>query len=346
MNSLTYCCPVCRETLKKQESCYHCKLCEKDFPIVGNIPLFSNVDNYYGEIPQEEMRKLIHITKHDGYKKALSSIITNSFVLNYTINEKRAAWASLLPLGMETDFLDVGCGWGTNTVPIARKVRRTAAIDATLERVRFVELRCKQNNLFNVDLALASAISLPYPAETFDVVSFNGVLEWLGAINKREVPQKIQLKALAEAYRVLKPGGIVYIGIENRFSLRYFLGEPDDHSFIRFNSLMPRWMAQVYCKLCTGKDYFMHTHSLRVYRQMLRKIGYSPVSEYCPWPDYRNPETFIRLEKKALLDFLCSEINRVPLLSRKWVFATILKWLTVIEGKGSFCHSFSFVWKK
>jgi len=47
----------------------------------------------------------------------------------------------------------------------------------------------------------------------------------------------------------------------------------DDHSFTRFTSLMPRWMAQTYYKLRTGKNYFMHTHSLSEFCQSLQGRG-------------------------------------------------------------------------
>lgn len=346
MISQIYICPECQGSLKEEEKLFRCSSCLKEYPIIENIPIFSDTGTYYGEVSQEKMAELIEVAKQHGYKKAISNFIKNSFVLTYILDESRATWADLLPLDANTNFLDVGCGWGTNAISIARKVGHVAAIDATLERVKFVKLRAQQCGLSNVAPALASATALPYPAETLDVVAFNGVLEWLGANDEKESPKKIQLEALKETHRVLKVGGVVYIGIENRFSLRYFLGFPDDHSFIRFTSLMPRWMAQIYYKLRTGKNYYMHTHSLSVYRQMLKQVGFAPVNEYHPWPNYRNPDTFIELNKNAILDHLSKEIQQVSFMSRKWIYTSILKWLTALEGKGFLCHSFLFIYKK
>jgi ubiquinone/menaquinone biosynthesis C-methylase UbiE len=346
MISQIYICPDCQGSLKGEEKLFRCSSCLKEYPVIDNVPIFSDSGTYYGEINQKTMAKLIEVTKQHGYEKAISKFIKNPFVLTYILDESRATWADLLPLDANTKFLDVGCGWGTNAIPIARKVGHVAAIDATLARVKFVELRARQCGLSNVAPAVASATALPYPAETLDVVALNGVLEWLAANDQKECPKEIQLRALRETHRVLKPGGAVYIGIENRFSLRYFLGFPDDHSFIRFTSLMPRRMSQIYYRLRTGKNYYMHTHSLSVYRQMLKQTGFAPANEYHPWPNYRNPNTFIGLNKDAILNHLGQVIRQAPFMSRKWIYASILKWLTALEGKGFFCHSFSFIYKK
>lgn len=343
---MTYICPRCRGGLEGREDSYMCSSCSAEYPIIEGIPVFGDAETYYGEIGQAEMKELIENSRKYGYEKAISKIIEEPFVLRYVLDESRALWTELLPLDAETEFLDVGCGWGTITIPLAKKAGHVAAIDNTLERVKFVELRSEEQGLNNVTPALASATSLPYPDETFDIIAFNGVLEWLGAIDENEIPRKIQIRALNEAMRVLKPGGRVYIGIENRYSLRYFMGVPDDHSFIRFTSLMPRWMSRFYFRLRTGKIYFMHTHSLSVYRKMLTDIGFSREIEYLPWPTYRNPLEFIELKKGNLMDFLRNETRQNSPFSRKWIYLNLLRLMTAIDGRGYFCHSYLFIYKK
>ena len=39
-----------------------------------------------------------------------------------------------------------------------------------------------------------------------------------------------QQNVIRNAYNLLKPGGVLYIGIENKYGLKYLLGEKDDHS--------------------------------------------------------------------------------------------------------------------
>jgi len=346
MLSELYACPDCCGKLEQETSGYRCISCLKEYPIIENIPVFGNLSTYYGEVERQTMEELIKSTIINGHEKAITNIIKEPFVVKYVLDESRALWTNLLPISAHTRVVDVGCGWGTVSIPIARKAGYVAALDATMERVKFVEIRAQLCSLSNIAPVLGSATALPFPGESFDIIAFNGVLEWLGAINTKEPPLKIQMKALSEAYRVLKPGGLIYVGIENRYSLRYFLGQADDHSFIRFTSLMPRWMAQIYCKMRTSNDYFMHTHSLPVYRKMLNSAGFSKVNEYHPWPTYRNPIEFVELETYSIKMHLREKARLEPVISRKWMYIQLLKLVSALDKQGLFCHSFSFIYKK
>jgi SAM-dependent methyltransferase len=220
-------------------------------------------------------------------------------------------------------------------------------LDATFERVKFVAIRARQDGRSNVTPVLGSAMKLPVPNNSLDIVAFNGVLEWLGGIDKKRNPVELQREALREAWRVLKPGGYAYIGIENRYSLRYMLGDQDDHSFIRFTSLMPRSVANLYCRLRTGEPYFTHTHSLAMYQRLLNETGFSGVKSYLPWPDYRNPTSIIPLERGPVLKHLSSLLSGGSAASiRQRVYVSLLKILTACEGNGRLCHSFCFVAQK
>ncbi len=318
----------------------------EEFPIIENIPIFGDLSTYYGEVERNTMTELIRTTVLDGHEKAISNIIKDPFVVKYVLDESRALWTNFLPIDHHTKFLDVGCGWGTLSIPIARIAGHVTAIDATMERVKFVEIRAQHSGISNISPVLGSATALPFPRESFDMIAFNGVLEWLGAINTKESPYKIQIQALREAYRVLKPGGLIYVGIENRYSLRYFLGQVDDHSFLRFTSLMPRWMAQAYYKMRTSNNYFMHTHSLPEYRKMLNSSGFTKVKEYHPWPTYRNPTEFAELEYRSILKHLREKAQLEHVPNRKWIYIQLLKAITAIDKQGLFCHSFSFIYKK
>ena len=346
--SIPFSCPECQDYLQAHGvNNYVCNLCGKIYPIINDIPVFSDIANYYGEIKKDQMTQLLVDAEKYGYAKVLEKYCADPFVFKYTMDESRAKWINIIPHDENTMFLDVGCGWGTNSIPISKQVKMIYALDATYERVKFVDIRSKQNNITNLIPILGSAIKLPLPDNSVDVVAFNGVLEWLGAIDKNINPMKIQKLVLKEAFRVLKNSGRVYIGIENRYSLRYFLGGADDHSFIRFTSLMPRWLANVYCKMRTGDKYFTHTYSLGVYRKTLIECGFCEIETYCPWPDYRNPAEFCRLEGNNLIEFLEKKYQEERGKSfRRCLYVLLLKFITKLERKGKFCHSFNFIAKK
>ena len=96
--------------------------------------------------------------------------------------------------------IDIGCGAGVDTLFAALMVGpggRVVGIDITPEMVERAKANLNQMKLPNVSFYQASAEQLDFPPEGFDVAISNGVLNLV--VNKE--------RALAEIYKVLKPGG-------------------------------------------------------------------------------------------------------------------------------------------
>ena len=100
--------------------------------------------------------------------------------------------------------LDVGCGTGVDTIVAANKVGPTGivtGIDLVPKMLAQARANARMMDLKNVNFLEASAEKLPFPDINFDVVISNGVFNLV--IDKP--------KALAEAFRVLRPGGRLLI---------------------------------------------------------------------------------------------------------------------------------------
>lgn len=108
-------------------------------------------------------------------------------------------------------FLEIGCGMGTDALQIAKKGIEVTAIDLTDEGIRLAKDRFSLNN-YSADLRIADAENLPFEDTYFDIVYSFGVLH--------HIPDT--QKAINEIYRVLKPGGEAYIMLYNKISLNYF----------------------------------------------------------------------------------------------------------------------------
>jgi SAM-dependent methyltransferase len=96
--------------------------------------------------------------------------------------------------------IDIGSGAGVDTLFAALIVGpggRVVGIDITPEMVERAKANLNQMKLSNVSFYKASAEQLDFPPEGFDVAISNGVLNLV--VNKE--------RALAEIYKVLKPGG-------------------------------------------------------------------------------------------------------------------------------------------
>jgi 2-polyprenyl-6-hydroxyphenyl methylase/3-demethylubiquinone-9 3-methyltransferase len=107
-------------------------------------------------------------------------------------------------------ILDIGCGAGLLSNPLAEEGHSVVGIDlssTSLEQAK------KQDRTGTVHYLQAAAESLPFAAETFDVVVAMDLLEHVPD------PQKV----IQEASRVLKPEGLFFFHTFNRNFLSWLL---------------------------------------------------------------------------------------------------------------------------
>ena len=107
-------------------------------------------------------------------------------------------------IGEGEAVLDIGCGAGVDTIVAAMMVGPTGkvtGIDLVPEMLAQAKENAQMMDLRNVRFVETSAEKMPFPDAVFDVVISNGVFNL--------IPDKV--KALAEAFRALKPSGRLMI---------------------------------------------------------------------------------------------------------------------------------------
>jgi ubiquinone/menaquinone biosynthesis C-methylase UbiE len=120
-----------------------------------------------------------------------------------TTRRKLARVAACLPLRADSRVLDVGPGDGALFREIAGRVAACMGVDPSAAAV--AKLRRLFEGFPNVSFATGSALALPAPDGSFDVVVVNSVLQILPE------PGDVE-RALAEALRVCRPGGLAFVG--------------------------------------------------------------------------------------------------------------------------------------
>ena len=295
-------CPGCHDRLNYNDNNLACQRCQVEYSLQEGIPVFAKKRGYWCTISKEKMHQLISDAKaSQDWLAAVEKHIPR--YAPHVVPLYRADAQFAFPIDANARVLDAGSMWGGLTIPIAQYVKEVVAIDQTWETLQFLKVRAKQMGLNNIKPIESSIHRLPFPDNYFDFVILNGVLEWLGVeqdiiledhwdkkrkddFQYKRSPRDMQLAALKELYRVTKPGGGIYVAIENRLGLQYFLGHPDDHVNVRFVTFMPRVFANYVTKKFRNTDYRTYIYSPNKLKALVTESGFKPQMLYTVYPHY------------------------------------------------------------
>lgn len=303
-------CPQCSKLIEFPKDEAIVCTCEKRYSILDGVADFLGDNTYYGELPHEEMKKLLSRATAEGWQRVLfdSFWSNHPFLYQIATDEARADWQFLLPITKEFIVLDVGAGWGTISIPLARTCQQVVAMDGTIERLQFIRIRCEQDGISNVLPIRGTILSPPLQRAQFDLIIMNGVLEWIAESESSGEPEVLQKQALRNVYNLLKPGGLFYLGIENRYGFKYFLGAKDDHTCLKNISFLPREEANKYSEIKRGRPYRTYTYSFSEYRDLLNDAGFVRQQFYYPMPDYKTALSIAPLDDTTALQYYLSNI--------------------------------------
>ncbi len=103
-------------------------------------------------------------------------------------------------------IIDLGCGNGNHVVFFAEQGFDVSGLDLSEEAIEIAEAWLNKRNL-KADLRVGDIEKLPYPDQSFDVVTSHGVLD--------HIPFEKAKKAMEEIKRILVPEGYVCISLRS-----------------------------------------------------------------------------------------------------------------------------------
>lgn len=298
-------CVKCQGKLFRSEQKLCCSSCMSEFIINNGIIDFrGNRQSYYfNPVSTTDMDTLIKQMEEGNWSQTVRSFIKyvgpkspDSWIDNLVV-DSRYAWKIFLNSNENKSLLDIGCGLGNLVSNLAPHFGQVYAMDLTYKRLQFTQ---KRSSIFNTSddirfIAGGDQKYLPFPDHSVDCVTLSGVLEWVGegdtalynsGSKLRRIwymlanyfgessPRNIQIAFLKEIKRILKEDGQLFVGIENRLNYEYFINRPDHHSNLKYGSLMPRFIANLYSIFAKHQPYRTFTYSIPGYRKLFAEAGF------------------------------------------------------------------------
>ena len=236
---------------------------------------------------------------------------SNRWLYEIITNANRSDFLFLLDIKKDDLALDVGSGWGQITIPLS-KFCNVVSLEKNLEKIEIIKKIAEQENCNNIQYVAANFSDDLFEPNQFDLIILNGVFEWLGEFSTGENPLEIQKNALNKIFELLKPGGTLYIGIENKFGLKYLLGEVDDHTGLEDFVYLDHDLQSSIYKEIKQKKLRVFTHSKTDYQTMLEDTGFNSVKFFGDLPDYKQINTLIDLSSDYPTSFHKRNFEFIP----------------------------------
>ena len=213
------------------------------------------------------------------------------WVSEYHLSPKRANLLRALNLDGIRNALELGSGCGAITRYLGELGINVDALEGNPRRAEITRLRCR--DLENINVTNANSNDLTFPKEAYDAVFLIGVLEYANKFLATSVDENAVFSVLSRARSALKKKGLLFIAIENRMGLKYWLGASEDH----YNQ--PHIGLYGY-----PHDNGIKTYDKREWEDILKRGGIKCYRFMYPFPDYKLAQvvlsdTYVRRDEYA-----------------------------------------------
>ena len=245
---------------------------------IWNKPNFQGINYSDGDEVENRIAKVIEESEDIS---VLSNELKQHMIdwpSTYHLSSKRANLMRPLKASLtkSKDILEIGAGCGAITRYLGELGVNLLALEGSNRRAAIT--RSRTRDLENVTV-LSESFDRFNTTQLFDVITLIGVLEYSNLFIKSKNPH---LEMLQRVRKMLKPGGILIIAIENQFGLKYFAGSPEDH------------IGTPMIGIEGGYDSSQAKTFGREQLQKLIETADFPKTEFlAPYPDYKLPVSIL-----------------------------------------------------
>ena len=199
------------------------------------------------------------------YQKEEENLVNkrDTVVENYVLN-----W---YPFKGESTILEIGGNAGKFTELLSKKATRVVTIENNLENAK--NIAKEHENIENVEIIVGNLKDIKLE-EKFDYILLIGTLPYVAT--KEQNTSKEILRRLGN---LLKEDGKILLCVDNRFGIKYFVGNPENYLNKKFVGLLNY----------NNEEEKIETYTKQKLINLLEETGYKYKNFYYPLPDYRVP---------------------------------------------------------
>jgi len=338
------CCPHCNGKINITDTKWTCLNCYQEWSIDSDRIVRMLEDNYSFSADRKGMNKLLDELRNMSYEQLLSNVQRlekdyRDFEYNYCLNPARADW-TILGNFFNKIVVDLGCGYGSISIPLQRRAKFVIAVDATLERIKFLSIMAKMKNAKNVLPIHGDVTKLPLMPQSIDRVIMVGLLEYASGkfwYSDNLSPRLKQIAFLKYLHNLLSDDGEIWIGIENQLSPVHFLGRTS-HGELPFTPLLPKYFANIVHKLIRKQSNETYLWTRSGYRRLLKQAGFKNIEFYYAFTHYQMPRFIASSDKNRIFSKYLDGLGANSI--KLQIDLTLLKFLDKIKLAGLFSPSF------
>lgn len=251
---------------------------------------------------ENEYDKIMNILKGD-----------NRWPILYHLSPVRQNIIDWYDFKENSSVLEIGAGCGAVSGAICKQAGKVTSVELSKRRAMINAYR--NHHYDNLNIMVGNFNNITFH-ETYDYITLIGVLEYANYFTGGDDSFVSFLKNIK---RLLKPDGKLLIAIENKFGMKYFAGQVEDHTGQLFDGI----------EGYIGTDSKVRTFSKKELRDIVTEAGLSEVKYFYPFPDYKFPiQVFSDDYLPNAEDLVCSldsyDNDRIRLFDETAAFAGIV----------------------
>lgn len=238
-----------------------------------------------------------------------------SWPVLYHLSSLRENIVDWLPIDSGMKVLEVGSGCGAITGALARKAGEVHCVDLSKKRSMINAYRHMDCENVTIHVGNFQDVEPDLPCD-YDYILLIGVFEYAQAYIESGSPYEDFLHIIGKH---IKNNGRIVIAIENKLGLKYWAGCKEDHLGTWFSSL---------------EDYpeggVVRTFTRKGLIKTARRCGFSDISMYYPYPDYKfmtklYSDSYLPKPGELSSNLRNFDRERLQLFDEKRVFDTLIK---------------------